>query len=112
MDGRRTVSVNQWSATSVTAWPPYLRAVHWMDLTPAVSYGVWLNRREAPTGVSVEAAVEPVVDPDNHHLPLTEERQFDQSLGGVIDAPRRLATASRHLDSSCENANQGSGFMR
>ena len=41
---------------------------------PAVSDGVGFDRREAPTGVRVEAAVEPVVDPDDHHLPLTEER--------------------------------------
>ena len=73
VDGRSTVSVNQWSATSVTAWPPYLRAVHWMDLTPQPCRTVsGLIVGEAPTGIRVEATVEPVVDPDDDHLPLTE----------------------------------------
>ena len=55
-----------------------------------MSNGVGLDRREAPTGVRVEATVEPVVDTDDYHLPLTEQGQFDEAFGGVIDAPGGL----------------------
>ena len=51
---------------------------------------VGFDRRQSPVGVCVEATIEPVVDPDDHHLALAEERELDEAFGRIVDAARGL----------------------